>query len=165
MSDADRTLWVAARDDYEKARKIAQALWPEAEDTVVQAATATLLIHHKDLSRENRVHVRVPPAAVKGDVVASQGAAGDIPSCPQCGGAVEANPNKRSEKAPDYVCIQENGPCGKRSKDGKYFNKTGIWNEKLNPNGAKGNAHPIPAGGYDQRPAALDDPADGDLPF
>jgi hypothetical protein len=162
MSDADRTLWVAARDDYEKARKIAQALWPEAEDTVVQAATATLLIHHKDLSRENRVHVRVPPAAVKGDVVASQGAVGDIPSeCPTCGGGVWDNrANKKNPKAPDWKCKD------KTCVDEKGFVTAG-WIPKDSPvmKRAKGNAHPIPAGGYDQRPAALDDPADGDLPF
>jgi hypothetical protein len=169
MTDVDRVLWVQAKKDYENARAIAYQIWGNdlANDPAAcNAITATLLIHHKDLGKQERIHVKVPPAAGSGAVTSAQSAGGDIPlECPQCHGRVEPNPYKKPDnKAPDYTCLQDNGPCGKRSKDGKYFNKSGIWLEKENPKGAKGNATPVPAGGFDAPPPGLEDETD-DLPF
>lgn len=170
---SDRALWVAAQDDYKNALAIALKVLrerqaedgdlPELDWPAIQAAAATVLIHFNKMASSDRLHVKVPSAAAT-DGGRSTVSAGGTPSCPQCGGAMEPNRNKKSEKAPDFVCLQENGPCGKRSKDGKYFNKTGKWIEPVNPKGAKGNAQPVAAGGYDDPPPGIA-PEDDDLPF
>lgn len=165
MTDTDRALWAAAQQDYQNALAIAMKSWSkEAPAEVVQAAAATVLIHITKLRGEERVHVRVPSAAVKGDVTQSapSQASGDIPSCPQCGGEMYDNRAKKASgefkpTSADFTCKD------KSCKNEKGF-RSGVWEKKQNPKGAKGNAHPVPAGGYDQPPPGLA-PEDDDLPF
>ena len=155
----DRALWQAAQEDYEKAYKIACKVWnadaKAVDDAALQAATATILIHWKELGQENRIHVKVPqsaaptPAEVK---TATQ--SGAVPPCPACGGEMWDNRGKKKNpKAADFTCKQKNGECMSKGY------KTGVWLDKL-PSRSK----PVPAGSFDDMPPALDEGEDS-LPF
>jgi hypothetical protein len=158
---ADRALWVAAKQDYTHALAIAQEAWGENGDPhAVQAAAATILIHITKLRNESHIVVRVPPAAATSSTTPAVSSVA-VPPCPKCKGAMKDVRNqKRSEKSPDFECLQEKGDCGKPKT--KWF-ATGSWVDKLPPrNGA--NSQPVPAGSYDDPPPALQDGTD-DLPF
>jgi uncharacterized protein YbaR (Trm112 family) len=174
MTEHDRALWVAAKEDYKHALAIAGEAWGGGvPHDVIQAATATVLIHITKLRQEERIHVRVPTgtAAPRPAVVPmsqrgldSSQAAAAVPPCPKCKGSMRVNAEKRSEKSPDFICEQEKGDCGTPSKDKKKWFPTGAWIDKLPPrNGA--NTKPVPAGSYDDMPPALDDEGDTGLPF
>jgi hypothetical protein len=166
MTDSERALWIAAKNDYTHALKIALEAWAKADVDIptdtIQAAAATILIHVTKLRGEERLHVRVPPSAAPAETkAAAQSAA--VPPCRKCGGAMEWVTEKRSEKAPDFVCLQQKGDCGTPSKDKKKWFPTGSWIDKLPPrNGA--NSKPVPAGSFDDMPEALID-SDDDPPF
>jgi len=172
---SDNALWVQAQKDYETSLRAAVKSWdnlgvqpPDAE--TLQSAAATILIHYNKLAGQDRLHVKVPSAAAT-DGGKSTGSVGGIPSsraghapeCPSCGGPMRVNDQKRGEKSPDFICVQANGACGKTNAKGKWY-ATGKWADKPNPRGAKGNATPVAAGGYDEPPPGIA-PEDDDLPF
>jgi hypothetical protein len=173
MTDAERALWVQAKQDYTHALKIALETWdanaPSSTAEAIQAASATILIHVKHL-RESSARTAAPssaaPAAVKRDETRGPSqASGAVPPCPQCGGRTKRM-EKRGEKSPDFQCLQDNGKCGKASKNGDKWFATGIWAKDLpKPNGARGASQPRPAEGYDQVPAGLAEDEGDSLPF
>ena len=154
MTDSERALWVAAKDDYTKALKIATEAWPDAVDyTTLQAATATVLIHITKLRSEPRIHVKVP-SAPSAPATAAQSSAAVPPQCPKCGGGIWDNrENKKNPKAPDWKCKS------KTCVDDKGYVTAGWIKSK---GGA--NNQPVPAGSYDDIPEALNNDND-DLPF
>jgi hypothetical protein len=164
MTDAERLLWATAQQDYDHAFKIAQKAWiSQPDDAVIQAATATILIHVTKL-RESSHRTAAPssaaPAAVKRDETRGPSqASGAVPPCPKCSGKMWDNrASKKKETQPDFVCRDKN--C----KDGKFT--TALWEKDLpKPNGAKGQSQPRPTEGYDQVPAGLAEDRDDDLPF
>jgi hypothetical protein len=152
----DRALWQAAHDDYEKAFKIACKVWNsesnDVDDSALQAAAATILIHWQALGRENRVHVQVPPQPVPAAAAQSSGAV--PPSCPKCGGGIWDNrENKKNPKAPDWKCKS------KTCVDDKGYVTAG-W---VKPKG--GVFKPVPAGSYDDKPEVLQEDDTDSLPF
>lgn len=47
-------------------------------------------------------------------------------TCDICGAGMVPNPRKaQNPKAPDWLCSQQNGPCG--TQNGKWFNETAKW--------------------------------------
>jgi hypothetical protein len=167
---ADRALWVAAKQDFDRALRVAFEVWRGIElheqvpdDAVLQASAATILIHMTKLRNESHIVVKVPPAAATSSTTPAVSSVA-VPPCPKCKGAMKDVRNqKRSEKSPDFECLQEKGDCGKPNKDKTKWFATGSWVDKLPPrNGA--NSQPVPAGSYDDPPPALRDESD-DLPF
>jgi hypothetical protein len=174
MTPAERALWVQAKLDYDHALAIANDVWKGCEQTdggpertadALQAATATILIHVKHL-RESSHRTAAPstaaPAAVKRDETrgASQ-ASGAVPPCPQCGGEMWDNRGKKKNpKSADFACKQKNGACVNE----KGY-KTGVWEEKAKPNGARGAAHARPTEGYDEMPSGIAEDESDSLPF
>jgi hypothetical protein len=161
----DRALWVAAQEDYTNALKIAEKAWQTAseripEDATIQAAAATILIHITKLRSEERIHVRVPPPAATTQTTVAQPSVAGIPACKKCGGAMERG-EKRSEKSPDFVCLQQKGDCGSPSKDKKKWYATGQWIDKP----ATSAPRTAPAGSYDEMPPQLEADGGDDLPF
>jgi hypothetical protein len=70
-----------------------------------------------------------------------------IPVCPQCGGSMRQNTNKRGENQPDFICNQDTGRCGLNGRTGKFM-PTGEWADKQGP----GNADYKPARGRAMQP-------------
>lgn len=178
---ADRVLWRQARDDYTHALQLASDAWKglgcEVDDATLQAASATILIHMKHLRESSHRAASQPSTArtamTSGSINpgANPQASGAVPACPKCKGRMnDVRGDKRSDKSPDFVCAQENGDCGKPSKDKKKWFPTASWVEKPNPNAANGqpnamagkNADPQ---SYDDPPPGLGDAAEDDLPF
>ena len=92
MSEIERVFWLAVQADYKHAHAIASAIWgPSAPPEVIQAATATVLIHAKDLRQ--RGNGNSPPAAAPVE---------PSPSC-ECG-TVMAPVEKKNPKMPDWRC-------------------------------------------------------------
>jgi hypothetical protein len=168
MTDAERALWATAQADYKHALAIARDAWKdigwEVSDIALQAATATVMLHHKELQQRASHRTAAPstaaPAAVKRDETrgASQASGAVPPRCPKCGGPVWDNrDNKKNPKAPDWKCRD------KKCVDDKGF-VTGGWIDKPKPNGARGSAHARPTEGYDEMPGGLREEEDS-LPF
>ena len=156
----DRALWAAAQEDYTNALKIAEKAWSDAghagvEDSTIQAAAATVLIHITKLRSETHIHVKVPQSAAPSPTeVKTATQSGAVPPCPACGGEMWDNRGKKKNpKAADFTCKQKNGECMSKGY------KTGVWLDKL-PSRSK----PVPAGSFDDMPPALDEGEDS-LPF
>lgn len=144
MTPIERGLWVAAQEDYVNALKIARLAWegssgegPVTEDPVIQSATATILIHVQRLRDNNWKQDHQAPLiptmvierggpVVKPEATPLPSVVGP-PSCPKCGGVMKVNVDRKTEKSPHYICLQQNGTCGKPSEDGKKFFATGAW--------------------------------------
>jgi hypothetical protein len=169
MTDHDRALWVAAKQDYTHALAIAQAAWQESGKSgvpydVIQAAAATILIHITKLRSEERLHVKIPaPSAAPAETKAASQSVAVPPPCKKCGGATE-RAQKRSEKSPDFVCLQQKGDCGKPSKDKTKWFPTGQWAEPLKPNQPNALAGRTDRESFEESPAGLDEDSDS-LPF
>ena len=170
MTPQERALWVQASDDYAHALAIAKkawltADWADVEPNVVQAATATVLIHITKL-RESSHRTAAPSSTARAAVnpkLPASGAPVAVPPCPQCGGEMWDNRGrKKNPKAPDFVCKDKQG-C----KDDKGYT-TGLWERDLKagngrPNAMAGkNAQPE---SYQDRPDALAEDGGDDLPF
>jgi hypothetical protein len=176
---SDEAIRQQVAEDFEWALSVATEAWNKSKHITeydmgtIQKAAYTVLSHLQTLRREERLHVTLPsapsaPANTGGGQSSkpaprpeTRSAAPSIPSaCPQCGGELWDNrENKKNPKAPDWKCKD------KTCIDAKGFVTAG-WLEKPNAKGAKGNAHPVAAGGYDQRPGPLvNEDADDSLPF
>jgi hypothetical protein len=166
---SDEAIRQQVAEDFEWALSVATEAWNKSKHITeydmgtIQKAAYTVLSHLQTLRREERLHVTLPtiPNAARSAQPKAQPAAPSIPSaCPQCGGELWDNrENKKNPKAPDWKCKD------KTCIDAKGFVTAG-WLEKPNAKGAKGNAHPVATGGYDQKPGPLvNDDADNDLPF
>lgn len=136
MTPMEQALWASAQEDYVTALKIARLAWSagpdgQAEDGVIQAATATVLIHvtklrDKQFLVDARRELSELPAALRvPDPPLPTGPV--IPPCPKCGGAMKVNAERRTDKSPNYLCTQEKGQCGKPSDDGKKWFPSGAW--------------------------------------
>ncbi|HEU4649480.1 MAG TPA: hypothetical protein VFS33_10505 [Gemmatimonadales bacterium] len=120
MTDDERAHWTRVQTDYSRAFKIASKVWPQqTPPDVIQAATATLLIHHKDLQRRNGAASNGAQTGTS-DQSAAKGPQGfsEVEACPQCGGAVYDNRAKNRERKangqkplPVFKCKDEDG-CG-----------------------------------------------------
>ena len=128
----EQAYWMRAESDYNKALQISQSAWGDSgTPEAIQAGAATVLIHMTRL-RENGVLDPVTPALTKfTPVLTSAPKVQDGRSCPKCGGEMEPNRNKKSPKAPDWLCMQKEGECGTTKEvNGKvYFNATGKWDK------------------------------------
>jgi hypothetical protein len=117
MTEQERALWVRAEQEYRVALRAAAGAWsndvvPIVTAEALQAAAATILLHHKYLAERGGVTPQPAPAAVKRDgpspatSQAPRAGSGSIPNaCPECGGPVWDNRDKkRNPKAPDWKC-------------------------------------------------------------
>ena len=168
----DRALWAAAQEDYTNALKIAEKAWSDAghagvEDSTIQAAAATVLIHITKLRSETHIHVKVPQSAAPSPTEVKAAAQwGAVPPCPKCKGAMkDVRSEKRSEKSPDFTCLQEKGDCGKPNKDKTKWFATGAWVDKLPPRNGNPLAGQTTPQTFEQPPVALADDGPDDLPF
>jgi hypothetical protein len=164
MTDSERALWVQAQKDYQHALKIAQTAWADTASTpeAIQAATATVMLHHKYLSERaayKSTPTTAPAAANNSDAAKSQSVA--APPCPKCQGEMWDNRGKKKNpKSADFTCKQKKGECVNE----KGF-KTGVWLKDLAKTPAMAAATAIRDGidSYSDMPAALED--GDDLPF
>lgn len=58
-----------------------------------------------------------------------------IPVCPECGGSMRQNTNKRGANQPDFICNQDAGRCGMNGRTGKFM-PTGEWADRQGPGNA-----------------------------
>jgi hypothetical protein len=132
MTPAERALWKQAQDDYDHALKIASKAWADRghahDDTTVQAAAATVLIHVTKLRQDSPRAAAQPstaPAAMTREVSPASQASAAVPPCPQCGGEMWDNRGKKKNpKGPDFKCKD------KECKDDKGYG-TGLWEKDL----------------------------------
>ena len=149
-----------ANDDYFAALKIARHHWPEDTDpAVIQAATATVLIHIKELRKAGPSAPQAAQSRPAGPGRAAPASAGPVPPCPTCGGpAWDNRKQKKNPKAPDFRCKDKN--C--LDDEGRV---TAWWVEKKgNQNTAYAERVAREPESFDKMPAALQDD-DDDLPF
>ena len=168
----DRALWAAAQEDYTNALAIARKAWgADADQQAVQAAAATVLIHITKLRNESHMLVKIPgtipqSAAPSPTEVKAAAQWGAVPPCPKCKGAMkDVRSEKRSEKSPDFTCLQEKGDCGKPNKDKTKWFATGAWVDKLPPRNGNPLAGQTTPQTFEQPPVALADDGPDDLPF
>ena len=166
---SDDALWLQAAEDYERALDIAHAVWKrskaitEYDMGVIQKSAATILIHIQKLRQEApRIHVQVPAATGQSAPKPKPAVSSDAPSCPQCGGEMYDNREKKASgqfkpTSADFTCKD------KQCKNEKGF-RSGVWLPKANPRGAKGGA-PVGVAPLHEKPGPLVDEADDDLPF
>lgn len=176
MTDAE--LWVKAQQDYLIALRGANKAWAEAGLTVsndaLQAGAATLLIHLTKLRERGGVTPQPAAAAATrgGGSTASaavgvpRAVGGATPPCPACGGVMkDARAEKRSDKSPDFVCLQQHGTCVKAGAKGKMY-PTATWAEKGPALAMATSIRQQVDEGYDKMPRALQGgAAEDDLPF
>jgi hypothetical protein len=72
---------------------------------------------------------------------------------------------KRNEKSPDFSCLQQNGQCGKPSKDGKKWFPTAKWADKTPAHAVAATIRDRVDEAFDQFPKALQQEGGDDLPF
>lgn len=95
MTDEERATWAGVMHDYKQAHLIAKEVWPkETPPEVIQSATATIMIAHKERARGQQ---------------RSAGSEADAPvvptECPKCHGALYDNrADKRTPRSPDFRC-------------------------------------------------------------
>lgn len=142
-------LWARVKDDYLQALAIARGVWPpQTPPEVIQSATATILIHEKELQKLLQ-QPRGPNNGTKGQPPTQAMAP---KACPDCNGPMYDNRNdKKGPRSPDFRC--KDPECNKA-----------VW--LTPPKGGKKKSAPAPApsGGYDDYPEQLEE-EDDDLPF
>ncbi len=166
MSEPRDPVAVQAHRDYGTALKIAQHYWPNAEDTTIHAATATVLIH---MQQSRKAGPARPSAAPQAGQTRAQPArpapaapSTAVPVCPKCGGdAWDNRQGKKNPKAPDFRCKDKT--C--LDNEGRV---TAFWAPKeQTQNTAYAARHAVAARArddFDSMPEALAE-EDDDLPF